>query len=257
MTTTIELRNAKGAGQGLGAGAGSTRRLAALRRDTGQGAAGEGAWRGWRARRQVLVSPFADPPAPSTVTVTGRRDAEPRTRLEPQAPCARCARRCAPGPQPTELMPDRRHRARHRPRGDAGRDAPTSRRRARIYDWVVANTYREPKVRGCGVGDIKAMLETGNMGGKCADINALFVGLCRPSAFRRATSTASAWCRRRSATRSSARQPGQPQGRAALPRRGAPDGHGWVAMDPADVAKVMRLETPEWIKDPSTRWSRR
>jgi hypothetical protein len=24
--------------------------------------------------------------------------------------------------------------------------------------------------------------------------------------------------------------------------------HGWVAMDPADVAKVMRQETPEWIK---------
>src|SRR5207253_1923708 len=26
--------------------------------------------------------------------------------------------------------------------------------------------------------------------------------------------------------------------------------HGWVAMDPADVGKVMRLETPTWIKDP-------
>ena len=25
-------------------------------------------------------------------------------------------------------------------------------------------------------------------------------------------------------------------------------GHGWVAMDPADVAKVMRHEAPEWIK---------
>ena len=50
-----------------------------------------------------------------------------------------------------------------------------------LYDWVVANTYREPKVEGCGVGDIKAMLETGNMGGKCGDINALFVGLCRAS----------------------------------------------------------------------------
>jgi transglutaminase-like putative cysteine protease len=49
----------------------------------------------------------------------------------------------------------------------------------RLYDWMVANTYREPKVRGCGTGDIKAMLETGNMGGKCGDINALFVGLCR------------------------------------------------------------------------------
>ena len=48
-----------------------------------------------------------------------------------------------------------------------------------IYDWVVSNAWREPKVRGCGEGDIKTMLETGNLGGKCADINALFVGLCR------------------------------------------------------------------------------
>jgi len=24
--------------------------------------------------------------------------------------------------------------------------------------------------------------------------------------------------------------------------------HGWVAMDPADVGKVMRLETAEWLK---------
>ena len=34
-------------------------------------------------------------------------------------------------------------------------------------------------MRGCGVGDIRAMLETGNLGGKCADLNALFVGLAR------------------------------------------------------------------------------
>jgi transglutaminase-like putative cysteine protease len=27
--------------------------------------------------------------------------------------------------------------------------------------------------------------------------------------------------------------------------------HGWVAMDPADVGKVMRLESTEWIKDPT------
>ncbi len=27
-------------------------------------------------------------------------------------------------------------------------------------------------------------------------------------------------------------------------------GYGWVAMDPADVAKVMRQETASWIKDP-------
>jgi len=48
-----------------------------------------------------------------------------------------------------------------------------------VYDWILATTYREPKVRGCGVGDIKAMLETRNFGGKCGDINALFVGLVR------------------------------------------------------------------------------
>lgn len=59
-----------------------------------------------------------------------------------------------------------------------GAHAPLAKARA-IYDWVVDNTYREPTVKGCGRGDIKFMLESGNLGGKCADINALFVGLCR------------------------------------------------------------------------------
>jgi transglutaminase-like putative cysteine protease len=48
-----------------------------------------------------------------------------------------------------------------------------------IYEWIVENTFRDPKVRGCGVGDISGMLETRNLGGKCADLNALFVGLAR------------------------------------------------------------------------------
>lgn len=64
----------------------------------------------------------------------------------------------------------------------ATQHATSPRQKARaIYDWVVDNTFREPKVKGCGRGDIKAMLETGNLGGKCADINSLFVGLCRAS----------------------------------------------------------------------------
>lgn len=49
----------------------------------------------------------------------------------------------------------------------------------RIYEWVVANTFRDPKVHGCGRGDVVSMLKTGNLGGKCADINGLFVGLVR------------------------------------------------------------------------------
>lgn len=128
--------------------------------------------------------------------------------------------------------------------------ARSDRERAqRIYDWVVVSTYREPKVRGCGVGDIKAMLETGNLSGKCADINALFVGLCRaagipardiygirlvPSAF---------------GYRELGGNPANLKGAQHCRAEVYLKGHGWVAMDPADVTKVMRQETPEWIKD--------
>src|SRR5262249_23107138 len=48
-----------------------------------------------------------------------------------------------------------------------------------IYEWIVENTFRNPKTRGCGTGDIRFMLETRDFGGKCADLNALYVGLAR------------------------------------------------------------------------------
>lgn len=48
-----------------------------------------------------------------------------------------------------------------------------------IYEWIVDNTFRDPKTRGCGIGDIRFMLESRDLGGKCADLNALFVGLAR------------------------------------------------------------------------------
>ena len=48
-----------------------------------------------------------------------------------------------------------------------------------IYEWIVDNTFRDPKVKGCGIGDITTMLESGYLGGKCADLNALYVGLAR------------------------------------------------------------------------------
>lgn len=50
-----------------------------------------------------------------------------------------------------------------------------------IYDWIVDNTFREPKTRGCGLGDVKTTLQAGNLSGKCADLNSLFVGLARAS----------------------------------------------------------------------------
>src|ERR1700730_4840882 len=48
-----------------------------------------------------------------------------------------------------------------------------------IYEWIVENTFRNPKTRGCGAGDIRFMLESRDLGGKCADLNALYVGLAR------------------------------------------------------------------------------
>ena len=60
----------------------------------------------------------------------------------------------------------------------AGHDQPPARLRA-IYDWVVDNTFRDAATRGCGIGGIEAMLRSGLLGGKCADINGLMVGLSR------------------------------------------------------------------------------
>ena len=118
-----------------------------------------------------------------------------------------------------------------------------------IYRWVVTNAHREPKVRGCGTGDIKTMLETGNLGGKCADLNAIFVGMCRavgipardiyglrlaPSAF---------------GYRELGANPANLKGAQHCRAEAYLRGHGWTAMDPADVLKVMRQEAPDWIKD--------
>lgn len=60
------------------------------------------------------------------------------------------------------------------------RGAKTDLEKARaIYEWIVDNTFRDPRTRGCGLGDIRYMLESKDFGGKCADLNALYVGLAR------------------------------------------------------------------------------
>lgn len=55
----------------------------------------------------------------------------------------------------------------------------------KIYDWIVANSYRDESVQGCGVGSPNTMLSQlerdGRMGGKCLDMSALCVALMRAS----------------------------------------------------------------------------
>jgi len=119
----------------------------------------------------------------------------------------------------------------------------------RIYDWIIVSTYREPKTRGCGLGDIRWMLETGDLGGKCADINGLFVGLCRaagiPARDAYGLRLAPSAFGYKELGSNSANLKGAQHCRSEVYLQQ----YGWVAMDPADVDKVMRQETAEWIKD--------
>lgn len=119
----------------------------------------------------------------------------------------------------------------------------------RVFDWVVVSTYREPKVRGCGVGDIKTMLETQNLSGKCADINALFIGLCRAAGVPAREIYGIRLAPSKFGYRELGANPASLKGAQHCRAEVFLKGYGWVAMDPADVTKVMRQETAEWIKD--------
>ena len=113
-----------------------------------------------------------------------------------------------------------------------------------IYEWVVENTFRDPKVRGCGWGDIKTMLETRNLGGKCGDLNALFVGLARavgvPARDVYGIRVASSAHGYRSLGVASPMISRAQHCRAEF----FDAGRGWVPVDPADVRKVALEEPP-------------
>jgi transglutaminase-like putative cysteine protease len=117
-----------------------------------------------------------------------------------------------------------------------------------LYHWVIGNTYRDGIVRGCGKGDVEAMLriraEQGGapMGGKCADINRLFVGLLRsvgiPARDIYGVRVAPSRFGYRSlgAGSSTVTKAQHCRAEAYL------DGIGWFPVDPADVRKVMLEE---------------
>ena len=101
-----------------------------------------------------------------------------------------------------------------------------------VYDWVVENTFRDPSVKGCGLGIVEETLA--KKGGKCADISSVFVSVARSA--------------------------GVPAREVFGMRLGKEDGlqdmskghhcwaefylpgTGWVQTDPADVRKVMLVE---------------
>ncbi len=128
-----------------------------------------------------------------------------------------------------------------------------------IYEWVVDNTFRDPKTRGCGWGDIKGILESGNFGGKCGDLNAIFVGLSRavglPARDVYGVRVAPSEYGYKSLGVGSPNVTRAQHCRAEFFAQGI----GWVPVDPADVRKVVLEEPPANlpVSDPKVQAARK
>ncbi|MBZ5608308.1 MAG: transglutaminase-like domain-containing protein [Acidobacteriia bacterium] len=113
-----------------------------------------------------------------------------------------------------------------------------------IYEWIVDNTFRNPKTRGCGIGNIRFMLESRDLGGKCADLNALYVGLARaaglPARDVYGIRVAKSELGYKSLGASTQNITKAQHCRAEVYL----NGYGWVPVDPADVRKVVLEEPP-------------
>jgi len=110
-----------------------------------------------------------------------------------------------------------------------------------IYDWVVDNATFDPGLPGVGSGDVRKQLQTGQYGGKSADINGLFVAICRavgiparciyglrvgPSRLFRSLGLNNSDATRAQHVRAEFYVPG----------------YGWIPVDPADVRRVVAME---------------
>jgi hypothetical protein len=113
-----------------------------------------------------------------------------------------------------------------------------------IYEWIVENTFRDPKVRGCGIGDIKFMLESKDLGGKCADLNALYVGLARAAGLP----ARHVYGLRVGPSQLGFKSLGLKSDDATHGQHCRAEvyceGYGWIPADPADVRKVVLEEPP-------------
>ena len=123
------------------------------------------------------------------------------------------------------------------------RPAKTDVEKARaLYEWIVDNTFRDPKVKGCGLGDIQTMLETQEPRREVRRPE-------RPVRRLRPVRGHSRAGRLRDPRRRLRRlqEPGQERRHHKAQHCRAEfylAGHGWVPVDPADVRKVVLEEKP-------------
>jgi len=115
----------------------------------------------------------------------------------------------------------------------------------KIYDWVISNMYRDPNVKGCGVGDAGKAITYEIFGGKCTDISSVFVALVRSAGIParevfglRLGASRFAKSFGKSDKNGLAKVSGGQHCRCEFYLNGV----GWIPADPADVTKVMLAE---------------
>lgn len=99
---------------------------------------------------------------------------------------------------------------------------------AAIYACVVENMYRDPEVKGCGLGEVNTLLK--KPGGKCADIHSVFVTLAR---------AAGVPAREIFGIRLPKGKEGDMTKTQHCWAEFYTPGYGWVVVDPADVRKAV------------------
>lgn len=102
----------------------------------------------------------------------------------------------------------------------------------KVYEWTIANTHRDPNVKGCGLGEAIRTLTEASGGGKCADISSVFITVARAAGIP---------ARDVFGLRTSGK-PGAITGDFHCWAEFYLPGTGWVMADPADVRKAMLVE---------------
>jgi hypothetical protein len=110
-----------------------------------------------------------------------------------------------------------------------------------IYDWVVDNTIYDISLAGSGTGDVRRQLIQGQYGGRSADINGLFVSICRaigiPARCVYGMRTGSSRLFRSLGLSSD----DATRGHHVRAEFYVP-GYGWIPVDPSDVRRAISME---------------
>jgi transglutaminase-like putative cysteine protease len=187
------------------------------------------------SRAPIVAAAWREPATTREIEVTARVATRDRSGFYPDASSEELAEYLRPtASSPTDGIVSARAQE-----IVGARTAPIDKARA-IYDWIVDNTFRRGATRGCGLGNVAFMLESGDLGGKCADINSLYVGLARAAGLP---------ARDFFGIRVAESQVSKSLGKSGDITKAQHcraevfiEGKGWFPVDPADVRKVVLEE---------------